>query len=152
LLFFTPLSIVQLFRQMSFRREMSTTGAYDDTLKITRMLLAVTIAYILLVTPISVAHSVAFFNGDNIFTAKDPDFVIFREFAQTFEQLNYSVNFLLYVVCNGTFRQQFYNVICCRRHETTSAVSRQNIVHKDISNKCPSFLSTDSTNVSQSSE
>ena len=152
LLFFTPLSIIQLFRQMSFRRETSTTSGNEDMLKVTRMLLAVTIAYILLVTPISVAHSVAFFNGYSIFTSKDPDFVIFREFAQTFEQLNYSINFFLYVTCNTTFRRQFYNVIRCRRQEIRSALPTANFINKDSSAKCPNSLSSDSTASTQLSE
>lgn len=150
LLLFTPMSIFKLFRQVSFRRQISTTDRNEDAYRVTRMLLAVIIAYIVLVTPISVAHSVAFFNGENIFTSKSPDFVIFREVAQTFEQLNYSLNFILYLSCNATFRRHFYVIIGFQKNEMRSAMGWQPPTQPPVSSRQTSPNSTESSTVNHS--
>ena len=118
LVLFTPLTVFRLCRQVHARRQMTsvaTGDGYSDAMKITRMLIAVVMAYIILVAPISVAHSVAFFRGQNIFTSKDPEFIIFREIASILEQLNYSINFFLYFFCNATFRRSVYVLFGCRK-------------------------------------
>ena len=129
LLIFTPLTALKLFRQQSFRREISLSPGNEDAVRITRMLVSIMCAYILLVTPISIAHSVAFFSGDSIFESTNPRFIVFREFAQILEQLNYCVNFFLYVTFNITFRRSFYSMLGfqARENNTRNVVAtRQN--------------------------
>lgn len=123
------LTILKLFRHRSNRIKMtsSATNRSDDTFHITRMLLAVMIAYLILVTPTSVAHSVAFFTGDNIFESTNINFIIFREVAQIFEQLNYVVNFFIYLTFNSSFRRHFCNLICRRKIPAPQVVSHPNL-------------------------
>lgn len=125
LLLLTPLTILKLFRHMSWRRGIHTTTGNVDSIRVTRMTIAVTVAYIILVTPISTAHSVAFFQNDNIFESTDPSFIIFREFAQTLEQFNYCINFFLYVIFNASFRRTLCGLLGCRRENSQRATNRQ---------------------------
>ncbi|KAK3599349.1 hypothetical protein CHS0354_009848 [Potamilus streckersoni] len=115
LLLLTPLTIVKLLHDRRNRRQMMAPmpNINDDTSRVTLMLLAVTIAYIVMVSPISVVHSVAFFNNQNLLETQVPSIVIFREFAQVLEQMNYAVNFFLYVAINSRFRANLKAFICC---------------------------------------
>ena len=113
----TPLTIIKLFLQQKKRRQMTHTTTNDETVRVTIMLLSVTVAYVVLVTPIAVAHSAAFFQGDNIYLSRDPSIIIFREVAQILEQMNYVVNFFLYVVSNATFRRQVFQIFTCQSQE-----------------------------------
>ena len=114
----TPMTMIKLFYHQRKRREMATYTGSDETSRITVMLLSVTVAYIILVTPIAVAHSVAFFQGDNIYLSKEPGIIIFREIAQVLEQINYVINFFLYVISNASFRHHFCHLIeCCRTRD-----------------------------------
>ncbi|KAI0222980.1 hypothetical protein LSAT2_025766, partial [Lamellibrachia satsuma] len=89
--------------------------------RMTAMVLATNAAFVLLVMPISIAHLVSFFRQDNLFESKDPAIVVFREITLDFEQLNYSINVFLYVLCNKRFRDVFrrnVNVLCAKVHHT----------------------------------
>jgi hypothetical protein len=79
----------------------------------TAMLLGVSFTFILLVIPVSIMHSVATFSGVNPFISRDPTIVIVREVIMTLEQINYSINFYLYVLCSGPFRKALLNLIKC---------------------------------------
>ena len=82
--------------------------------KATTMLLSTNVAFIVCVTPISIVHAVSFSRRVNLFESSDPMVVAVRETAQVFEQLNYSINFFLYVLCNSRFRSEFMRtVLCC---------------------------------------
>lgn len=121
LLSITPLTMIRLFHHYKKRREMTSNTVSDETIRITVMLLTVTVAYIVFVIPISVAHSFAFFQEDNLFVSDDPGTVIFREVAQIFEQLNYVINFFLYIISSASFRSHFFRILECRRDETRAA-------------------------------
>lgn len=129
LIFLTPLTIFRLLRHRSSRRKMTSDIANrcDETYPITRMLLAIMIAYLILVTPISIAHSVAFFTGENIFESTNKNFIIFREIAQIFEQLNFVLNFFIYVSFNSTFRHHFCKLFCKRKTSMPNVTSRPNL-------------------------
>ena len=89
--------------------------------RMTAMVLATNAAFVLLVMPISIAHLVSFFRQDNLFESKDPTIVVFREITLNFEQLNYSINVFLYVLCNKRFRDVFrrnVNVLCAKVRHT----------------------------------
>ena len=148
LIFLTPLTIFKLLRHRSKRLEMmKNTNRSDETFRITRMLLAITVAYLILVTPISTAHSVAFFKGDNIFESKDKNFIIFREIAQIFEQLNYVINFFIYVIYNSTFRQHFYKLFSKQRLTVTQK-AHQILESHTSGDHYTSSLQTDSSKTS----
>lgn len=134
----TPLTIFKLIQQRSRRRQMAGTATRkDETYRITRMLVAVTIAYIMLATPIGTAHCVAFFTGDTIFESEDPEFIIFSEIAQICEHLNAVVNFLVYVNYNSTFRRHF-----CRVFMYCHRISEP-VVPENLENRTPSTDTSD---------
>ncbi|XP_021348429.1 allatostatin-A receptor-like [Mizuhopecten yessoensis] len=126
LLVLTPLTILKLYRQQKTREILAqSVHARNDTAKTTLMLLGVSIAYVFLVGPITIAHSVAFFREENIFESRDPEVVTFREASQVMEQLNYAINFFLYVICSKSFRDRCkyvlkYSCTRCGRHETNA--------------------------------
>ena len=143
----TPLTIFKLLRHRAKRLKMtgSKSNRTDETYRITRMLLAVTIAYVILVTPISVAHSIAFFSGDNIFQSTNENFIIFREIAQIGEQLNYVVNFFIYVIFNSTFRQNFIKAIRRRNASMTTETSHRTVENRASGDQQSSSLQTDTS-------
>ena len=91
--------------------------AATQLVRTTAMLLSTNAAFIVFVTPISLAHAVSFFRRQDLFESSDPMLAVFRELTQIFEQLNYSVNFFLYVVCNKRFRSEFKRTVLCRNIE-----------------------------------
>lgn len=72
--------------------------------KTTFVLLVLTAAFIVLVSPMSMAYMVCFFNGCSILLSTDPQMIVFREVAQILEQMNYSVNVFFYLAFNSSFR------------------------------------------------
>ena len=89
--------------------------------RVTAMLLATNAAFILLVMPVAIAHLVSFFRQKDLFESNDSAVVVFREITLDCEQLNYSVNFFLYVLCNKKFRDVFRrncNLLCAKVHHT----------------------------------
>ncbi|XP_060066505.1 allatostatin-A receptor-like [Ylistrum balloti] len=116
LLILTPMTILKLYKQQKTRQALAQSShTRNETGKTTIMLLGVSIAYVLLVGPITIAHAVAFFRGENIFESKDSEVVIFREASQVMEQLNYAINFFLYVICSKSFRGRCMSVLRCTR-------------------------------------
>ena len=110
----TPLTVWKLVRQQKKRQELMQNAGNDETLHVTVMLLSVTIAYLILVTVISMTFAVAFFMGENLLATKDPRILMFLEIAQIMEQLNYVINFFLYVISNVTFRKHVIFMLKCR--------------------------------------
>ncbi|KAI0210612.1 hypothetical protein LSAT2_004618 [Lamellibrachia satsuma] len=88
--------------------------AATQLVRTTAMLLSTNAAFIVFLTPISLAHVVSFFRRQDFYESSDPIFAVCRELTQIFEQLNYSVNFFLYVVCNKRFRSEFKRTVLCR--------------------------------------
>ncbi|XP_046381166.2 galanin-like G-protein coupled receptor npr-9 [Haliotis rufescens] len=125
MLVLTPITVFVLVRHHSMRRAMSKSGSQrDDTVKLTTMLIGVTIAFIILVTPISIAHNVSFALGENIFETQHFGMMVAREILQVMEQLNYSVNFLLYVMCSQDFRKKVAELLCQLRGRKSANVSQ----------------------------
>ena len=110
----TPLTVWKLVRQQKKRQELMQNAGNDETLHVTVMLLSVTITYLILVTVISMTFAVAFFMGENLLATKDPKILVFLEIAQIMEQLNYVINFFLYVISNVTFRKHVIYMLQCR--------------------------------------
>ena len=84
---------------------------HADQGRATVMLLGVALAFLILVTPIAVAHMVFYVMDRNIFEAKEPGMVAFREIAQVLELMNSSVNFFLYVLCSKGFRHMLLKIL-----------------------------------------
>ncbi|KAK2142160.1 hypothetical protein LSH36_989g00009 [Paralvinella palmiformis] len=81
--------------------------------QVTGMLMGISFAFSVLLTPIAVLHAIAIFRGIGLYHTTDWTFVLVRELAMILEQLNSSINFYLYVLCSQKFRHQFVALLCC---------------------------------------
>ena len=126
LMIFTPQIIIRLIHQQSIRRQLSTRGSRGEKtnrsafrkneremFRASVMVLGVMIAYIILIIPITTVHLYAFTAGVSAFDHGSLGFFIYREIAQTLEQINYAVNFFFYVMCSFAFRQRVKEILCC---------------------------------------
>lgn len=119
--FLNCLTITQLFTQHARRQEMSSIESQStnsgQTVKTTAMLLSVSIAFLVLVVPISIVHCISLLSNEPIFQSTNPKIVILRETAQIMEQLNHACNFFFYVLTSERFRKEFLFIIgvgrCC---------------------------------------
>ena len=120
LLTLTPLIIARLIRNGRNRKQLTHgfKAGSDESLKTTRMLLPIVIAFVVLVVPISIGHNISFFTDQDLFMSRDQTIVFYREIAQLLEQLNYSINFFLYVLYSKAFRECFLRIICYSKKTT----------------------------------
>ncbi|KAK3092528.1 hypothetical protein FSP39_004038 [Pinctada imbricata] len=106
---FSPLIIYKVSSHSKKRLHMSTnvqtSKAAWESSKITTMLLGIVAAYIILVLPITVLHNTAYELRLNAFANNAVGFEIFKKISQFLEQLNYSINFFLYVLTSQKFRR-----------------------------------------------
>ncbi|XP_064609591.1 cysteinyl leukotriene receptor 2-like [Liolophura sinensis] len=128
---FTALIITKLFVSRRQRKKLSTTVSNADTatLKITAMLIGITIAYILLVNPHAILHNIAFATGKDFFESTSPMIKTGREIAQVLEQINYSINFFMYILCSAQFRRRVTEVLgltkCIKEQERKESHTRR---------------------------
>lgn len=136
----TPVIIINLVRRSYARKKMAENKGKDmDIIRITSMLLAVAITYVLLVAPVTVMHNVAFYLGMHAFGENPKPFLIYRDVSQILEQLNYTINFFLYVASNRQFRigvvQLLHLNSCkCLKPKPRTQIRRQNhhkALHED---------------------
>ncbi|OWF42000.1 C-C chemokine receptor type 2-like [Mizuhopecten yessoensis] len=115
------------------RKQMTSHASKSDTegVKTTAMLLGIVTAYIVLVLPVTMLHLMAFFFKINAFGNNAKGFLVFKEVSQLLEQLNYSINFFLYITTSTQFREGLYDLLkiakCqkCYRSIMRSADSNQ---------------------------
>ncbi|CAC5418763.1 unnamed protein product [Mytilus coruscus] len=101
----TPIILVSLVRRSEARKKLTKTkGNSSDLTRATTMLVSVMVTYVLFVTPITALHNIAFYIGVDAFGQNTKKFLIFRDVSQILEQLNYTVNFFLYVCSSRPFR------------------------------------------------
>ena len=112
LLCLTPLILYKLALQ---RRKFKSSKVAQQSSRITAMLVLIVISYIVLIIPISMVHILATYLGIKSFGTSKVGFVVFKEVAQILEQLNYSVNFFIYVLASSAFRQGLKEVLCFRQ-------------------------------------
>ena len=84
----------------------NTPNAHVRSSRTNAMLICVAITFIVLETPIGILHSVSFVKNQSLFETRDSLMVIMREISQVLEQLNHSINFLLYVLASKRFRDR----------------------------------------------
>jgi hypothetical protein len=104
----TPLIVFKLARHRQQRKRLAATTKNDNAqaTKTTAMLIGIVVAYFVLVLPITLLHNIAFYMGMKSFGDNPKGFLIFRDVAQILEQINYGINFYLYVLTSTQFRQQ----------------------------------------------
>ncbi|XP_022335190.2 putative G-protein coupled receptor 139 [Crassostrea virginica] len=102
----TPLIVFKLAHHRQQRQRMTTATKGDKAVKTTAMLIGIVAAYFVLVLPITLLHNIAFYMGMKSFGDNPKGFLIFRDVSQILEQINYGINFYLYVLTSTQFRQQ----------------------------------------------
>ena len=120
MLILSPLTAFQLYRQYRSRIRMTNNvsdskvnNSASDTIRATVMLLSVTLAFVLLMTPITFSHIYMVLIGQNIFETSDNRLVIYRNVSQVLELSNFTINFFLYVLISKSYRD--YLLGCCRK-------------------------------------
>ena len=96
----------------------SKSNKAKETSMITIMLACNSLAFVMLVVPITLMHCYALFTGSSdLYTSKEPITATMREITQTLEQLNYAINFILYSACSTTFRKEVLSTVSCLRRQ-----------------------------------
>ena len=143
----TPMIIAKLGRRSKLRKKLTRgTGKELELVRASTMLLSIVITYIICVAPVTALHLISFFSGFHAFGNNPKPFLIFRDISQILEQLNYTVNFFLYVASNRQFRQSVVRLFnlqkspCC----TLSSKSRKpEVDRKSTSFKMRSSFTSD---------
>ncbi|XP_060075386.1 growth hormone secretagogue receptor type 1-like [Ylistrum balloti] len=109
----TTLILYKLTAYRHKRKQLTSQARKSDTegVKTTAMLLGIVAAYIVLVLPVTMLHLMAFFFKINAFGDNAKGFLVFKEVSQLLEQLNYSINFFLYIMTSTQFRDGLYEVL-----------------------------------------
>ncbi|KAK3093322.1 hypothetical protein FSP39_014080 [Pinctada imbricata] len=120
LLTLTPLIVVQLFRRAKMFGKMSSQSKkkQSDTNKTTVMLVGVMFAYVILILPVTGLHLFAFIFRLNAFGSGSLGWAIYREVSQILEQINYCINFFLYVLSSSLFRGALNDLLCFKKLRT----------------------------------
>lgn len=118
LLIFTPFIVHKLIQHYNRQKNMNKSLDSDrknnrhlnDLIRNTACLLSVIIAYIILLTPMAVFQQLMYWQQ----IQKQPllDFVL-KKIAQRLEQLNYAVNFFLYICTSPQFRRGLKELCGC---------------------------------------
>jgi hypothetical protein len=105
LLILTPVIIIMLRKQALNRKNLTKSGKHDkQVLKATTMLMSVIVALVVMATPFGVFHVISLFKGKLLHEENTTLYQIGRGIAETLDQLNYTVNFFLYVLASCQFR------------------------------------------------
>ncbi|XP_062578275.1 probable G-protein coupled receptor 139 [Saccostrea cucullata] len=115
LLTLTPLIIAKLIRHnqkgKTMKPQSSTAQRSKDDRRVTAMLIGIVLAYIILVLPITILHNAAYELKISAFASDNAGFNLFKEISQLLEQLNYALNFFLYVMTSRRFRGVLWEIL-----------------------------------------
>lgn len=115
----TPMIISSMIKHSRRRQKMTLKDGRRGTelIRISTMLLTIVITYIIFVLPVTILHVSSAFLGIKSFGNNSKPFQIYLTVSQMLEQLNYTINFFLYVVSNRRFREAvvklFRDLSCC---------------------------------------
>ena len=122
----TSLIIVKLFQHKRKRQRM--TGSQNSTRdrdgKVTAMLIGIVIAYVILILPITILHNTAYHKQVKAFTDRSAGFSLFKEIVQLMEQLNYCLNFFLYIMTSKQFRESIGQILITKCRYTYGKQNR----------------------------
>lgn len=118
LMILTTLIIIKLFQHRRKRRSLTQrpSSTSDQGGKITAMLIGIVIAYVILILPITVLHNTAYQKRVKAFTETSSGFSLFTEVVQLMEQLNYCLNFFLYIMTSRQFRETLFKILSSKCH------------------------------------
>ena len=137
LLTLTPLVVLNLYRSQRIRQDLqlhNIARTAKDTSRVTVMLVGIVITYIICVTPITLLLILTFWTNEPIYGSQKIEYIIFSGVASTFEQLNHSSNFFVYVLCCRQFRQGFLRMIRCTERNvslTGNTVVNISVIEKE---------------------
>lgn len=87
----------------------------DSLIRTTRMLIGISLAFVLLEIPSAVSHLISAFKNENIFDTINQPMRVYKKIATIMEQLNHSINFVLYVLTCKIFRESVARL--CRKKQ-----------------------------------
>ncbi|XP_069117061.1 growth hormone secretagogue receptor type 1-like [Argopecten irradians] len=111
----TPLIIKKLLEHKKKRKAIASIKKKVEETKITAMLLGIVTAYIILILPVTFLHITSFLIGVKAFGENPNGFLIFRDVTQILEQVNYAINFFLYVTTSQQFRKGLVDLLSCKK-------------------------------------
>lgn len=119
----TPLIIWKLIQVQRNRESLTNRKSSDDNGKITAMLISIVIAYFVLVLPMMIVHNTAYELGINATghsTSNDiRGFMMFKNIAKFLMQLNFALNFFLYMLTSKKFRDTLFGLFECSKQKFT---------------------------------
>ncbi|XP_069114832.1 uncharacterized protein [Argopecten irradians] len=121
MLVLTPLIIKKLLDHRRKRKTLTRKTNKQDEAKVTVMLLGIVTAYVILIIPVTFLHLFSFLIGVRAFGQNPNGFLIFRDVTQILEQVNYAINFVLYVITSQQFRGGLSELLCCRESHNSVA-------------------------------
>ncbi|XP_062579715.1 thyrotropin-releasing hormone receptor-like [Saccostrea cucullata] len=130
----TPMIIIKLSqltrkrRRLTGKHKMVDQKQQAESNRTTMMLLGVMIAYIVLIAPVGSLHLSAFILRKNAFGVQNSGFQIYTEVTQITEQINYAINFFLYVVTSRNFQHELKSICRCNlgfKGSLTASIRRQ---------------------------
>ena len=116
----TPLTTVKLYYQRRLRRRLAPTEEKDETIRVTSVLVSISVVYICLVTSFAGTLWILMLNGANPLASAAPWAAIFMETLVTCDSLNCALNVFLYGFFSSRFRRDFYSLF--RRGHSSNAV------------------------------
>lgn len=111
-------TIVSLFMLKRRARERTTSKSECDpagevviTDKLSSMIYGIIITFSILIFPVAILQVLPAASRPGM--ASPSPVAVFRVVAEAMEELNYSINFYIYVVCNWFFRDQLFTLFGC---------------------------------------
>ncbi|XP_062578283.1 growth hormone secretagogue receptor type 1-like [Saccostrea cucullata] len=131
----TPLIIGKLIHHNQTRKKMTGSAVNNskDDGRVTAMLIGIVLAYIILVLPITILHNAAYELKISAFASNNDGFNLFKEISQLLEQLNYALNFFLYVMTSRRFRSVLLEVITCKSFSFERSKSKSTTLTSKLS-------------------
>jgi hypothetical protein len=136
----TPIIILQLYKRYQYKKALTNkteTGKereiqqLQELIRTTTVLISVVAAFIICVTPITVFQQVKFWlhiKKKEMETTYS--IFVFRETSQRLEQINYSINFFLYILTSNTFRKTVLEMLHLKQNiERTSSKSQTQLTN-----------------------
>ncbi|XP_060572255.1 kappa-type opioid receptor-like [Ruditapes philippinarum] len=138
----TPIIILQLYKRYQYKKTLTNnvqteTGKereiqqLQELLRTTTVLISVVAAFIICVTPITVFQQVKFWlHIKKKEMERTYSIFVFRETSQRLEQINYSINFFLYILTSNTFRKTVLEMLHLKQNiERTSSKSQTQLTN-----------------------
>ena len=110
ILSFNLLTIARIYCSKNILQNVTTTSKQRAGSKTWTMLIAISLAFLILNLPITTVHAYATYNFIKVFENRGVVFSMIREIAQVLEEANYVINFFLFAVCNKKFRLEMHRL------------------------------------------